>query len=113
MGEGEKNEGTSVFDRIAMHLHDPPQTPNVPVYALPEQPYLEATVLPLLLRGLEEVASVRPVDPLAFLAAYLLSNNPQRANHPLLSEEGRRTTLQDLAQRSADVTKLLSRSSIK
>lgn len=51
---------------------------EIPLYALPDQPYLERAVMPLLLRGLEELALARPPDPLAFLGAYLLSNNPQR-----------------------------------
>lgn len=51
---------------------------TMPVQALPNRPYLEATVLPLLLLGLEAVAAERPDDPLEFLAAYLVSNNPQR-----------------------------------
>lgn len=51
---------------------------DVPLYALPDQQYLERAIMPLLLRGLEEVAVARPPDALAFLGAYLLSNNPQR-----------------------------------
>ncbi|KPA78536.1 hypothetical protein ABB37_06141 [Leptomonas pyrrhocoris] len=51
---------------------------DVPDYALPDAQYIERTILPLLLRGLEEVALTRPPDPLAFLGAYLISNNPQR-----------------------------------
>ncbi|KPI82825.1 hypothetical protein ABL78_8161 [Leptomonas seymouri] len=51
---------------------------DIPEYALPDAQYIERTVLPLLLRGLEEVALTRPPDPLAFLGAYLISNNPQK-----------------------------------
>lgn len=51
----------------------------IPDYALPEAQYIERTILPLLLRGLEEVAQVRPPDPLAFLGAYMICNNPQKA----------------------------------
>ncbi|KAG5481032.1 hypothetical protein LSCM1_06708 [Leishmania martiniquensis] len=51
---------------------------EVPEYALPDAQYIERTMLPLLLRGLEEVAHVRPPDPLAFLGAYMICNNPQK-----------------------------------
>jgi protein dpy-30 len=51
---------------------------RVPVQALPPRHYLDATVVPLLLLGLEAVAQDRPKDPVEYLAAFLLSNNPQR-----------------------------------
>ncbi|KAG5481353.1 hypothetical protein LSCM4_07064 [Leishmania orientalis] len=51
---------------------------EVPEYALPDAQYIERTMLPLLLRGLEEVARIRPPDPLAFLGAYMICNNPQK-----------------------------------
>lgn len=54
------------------------QPPSLPLYAQPDQVFLEQTILPLLLRGLEELVIARPPDPLAFLAAYLLGNNPMR-----------------------------------
>ncbi|RNF05478.1 hypothetical protein TraAM80_04516 [Trypanosoma rangeli] len=102
----EKDAGVDdnvMLERLVAHLRNPPSIPAVPVYALPDQQYLEATVLPLLLRGLEEVAKTRPADPLAFLAAYLLSNNPQKTSHPLMGDEGRRVPLQGIAQMAADI----------
>ena len=53
--------------------------------ALPAHDYLNATVVPVLLQGLEALQKgredsnpdARPQDPLDFLAAYLLANNPQ------------------------------------
>ncbi|KAF8282085.1 putative Dpy-30 motif containing protein [Trypanosoma cruzi] len=96
-------ESDEMLERLAAHLREPPTFPSVPVYALPDQQYLEATVLPLLLRGLEEVAKARPADPLAFLAAYLLGNNPQRTSHSLMGDEGRRVPLQGIAQMAADI----------
>jgi hypothetical protein len=56
---------------------DAPQRGDV--HSLPPKSYLEATVLPLLLHGLEAVAKDRPRDPVEYLAAFLLSNNPQRS----------------------------------
>ncbi|CAD2222275.1 Dpy-30 motif containing protein, putative [Angomonas deanei] len=65
--------------RLQSHLTHPPRPPPpVAAHLLPDQDYLEQTVIPLVLRGMEEVGKVRPPDPLAFLGAYLLSNNPQR-----------------------------------
>ena len=54
------------------------QPSDPPVHTLPLRQYLESSILPLLLRGLEAVAVAKPRDPLEFLAAYLLSNNPVR-----------------------------------
>lgn len=51
-----------------------------PAHVLPLRRYLEASILPLLTRALEAVALTKPNDPLEFLAAYLLSNNPVRQN---------------------------------
>ena len=65
--------------------------PAVPPHALPTRAYLDQTVIPLLLHGLEAVAVDRPKDPIEYLAAYLVSNNPQRdpslpsPGHPLLA----------------------------
>ncbi|CUG82063.1 Hypothetical protein, putative [Bodo saltans] len=67
---------------------------SLPVHALPDRQYLEQAILPLLLHGLEATARQRPNDPLEFLAAYLCSNNPQRADplpempHPMLYGAG-------------------------
>ena len=49
-----------------------------PAHVLPLRKYLEATILPLLTRALESLALTKPNDPLEYLAAYLLSNNPVR-----------------------------------
>ena len=51
-----------------------------PAHVLPLRKYLEATILPLLTKALEACALTKPNDPLEFLAAYLLSNNPVRQN---------------------------------
>jgi protein dpy-30 len=51
---------------------------KVPTHALPMKSYIEATVMPVLLHGLEALVKERPLDPVEYLACYLLSNNPQR-----------------------------------
>lgn len=42
--------------------------------ALPTKQYLDQTVAPILLQGLQTLAKERPPDPVSFLAAYLLKN---------------------------------------
>lgn len=42
--------------------------------ALPTKQYLDQTVAPILLQGLQVLAKERPADPISFLAAYLLKN---------------------------------------
>lgn len=88
---------------MATHLmREPVPPPSIPLYALPDQEYLEATILPLLLRALEELSKVRPPDPLTFLAAYLIGNNPQRSATPLINNlDGRRVPLMEIAMRGA------------
>lgn len=42
--------------------------------SLPTRQYLDQTVAPILLNGLQTLARERPPDPISFLAAYLLKN---------------------------------------
>mmetsp|Transcript_35085 Transcript_35085/g.43324 ORF Transcript_35085/g.43324 Transcript_35085/m.43324 type:complete len:94 (-) Transcript_35085:178-459(-) len=46
--------------------------------ALPVRRYLDTTVVPLLLTGLQELVKERPNDPIEWLAHYLLKNNPNK-----------------------------------
>ena len=39
--------------------------------------YLQASVVPVLLAGLTELASSQPADPVAWLGQYLIDNNPR------------------------------------
>eukprot|EP01065_Artemidia_motanka_P010397 TRINITY_DN1550_c0_g2_i1.p1 TRINITY_DN1550_c0_g2~~TRINITY_DN1550_c0_g2_i1.p1 ORF type:complete len:150 (+),score=61.91 TRINITY_DN1550_c0_g2_i1:54-452(+) len=63
------------------------QRPPAPssVHALPLKAYLENTVVPILLQGLDALAQARldpataPEDPQEWLAAYLFKNNPQKS----------------------------------
>lgn len=45
--------------------------------SLPTKQYLDQTVAPILLRGLQTLAKERPQDPFSFLAAYLLKHKEQ------------------------------------
>ncbi|XP_055851355.1 protein dpy-30 homolog [Episyrphus balteatus] len=42
--------------------------------SLPTRQYLDQTVAPILLHGLQTLARERPPDPVSFLAAYLLKH---------------------------------------
>jgi len=46
--------------------------------SLPIRQYLETTVVTLLVNGLTHLVKTRPDDPVEFLAAYLLKNNPKK-----------------------------------
>lgn len=39
--------------------------------------FLQASVVPVLLAGLTELASTQPADPVAWLGQYLIDNNPR------------------------------------
>ncbi|KAK3251851.1 hypothetical protein CYMTET_38825 [Cymbomonas tetramitiformis] len=47
--------------------------------ALPIRQYLESTVVPVMLQGLQALVKERPNNPVEFLAGYLLKNNPQKS----------------------------------
>ena len=71
------------FDETAMHeaeqsRYSQPLAAAVSVHQLPDVAYLRHAIVPLLVPALQEVARARPKDPIQFLAAYLVSNNPQR-----------------------------------
>lgn len=42
--------------------------------ALPARQYIDQTVAPILLQGLQVLVKERPPEPVSFLAAYLLKN---------------------------------------
>lgn len=52
----------------------PPATRADPS-ALPTRQYLDQTVAPVLLHGLQALARERPTDPIQFLASYLLKHS--------------------------------------
>jgi len=51
---------------------------KINLQALPVRSYLDQTVVPLLLQGMAVLVKERPDNPVEYLAAYLLQNNPQR-----------------------------------
>ncbi|XP_073826731.1 dpy-30-like 1 [Musca autumnalis] len=48
--------------------------PRPDLNSLPTRQYLDQTVAPILLHGLQTLARERPPDPISFLASYLLKN---------------------------------------
>ena len=52
--------------------------PPIHINSLPTKIYLEATVVPTVMRALQEVCEARPENPLEFVAYYLLKHNPNR-----------------------------------
>ncbi|KAF1336642.1 Dpy-30 like protein, partial [Globisporangium splendens] len=50
---------------------------KVEVNALPIRAYLDQTVVPILLQGMSALVKERPANPIEWLAAYLIKNNPQ------------------------------------
>ena len=51
---------------------------KVNINALPSKAYLEATIVPTVMRALHEVCHARPDNPLEFVAYYILKHNPNR-----------------------------------
>ena len=51
---------------------------KVSVNALPTKAYLDATVVPTVMRALQEVCECRRDNPLEFVAYYILKHNPNR-----------------------------------
>uniref|UniRef100_A0A3Q2XWE1 Protein dpy-30 homolog n=1 Tax=Hippocampus comes TaxID=109280 RepID=A0A3Q2XWE1_HIPCM len=50
---------------------------KVDLQALPTRAYLDQTVVPILLQGLAVLAKERPLNPIEYLAAFLLKNKAQ------------------------------------
>eukprot|EP01062_Namystynia_karyoxenos_P082229 TRINITY_DN9227_c0_g1_i1.p1 TRINITY_DN9227_c0_g1~~TRINITY_DN9227_c0_g1_i1.p1 ORF type:complete len:170 (+),score=35.22 TRINITY_DN9227_c0_g1_i1:75-512(+) len=74
---------------------EPPASASV--HALPLRAYMEQTVVPILLQGLDALARARmspataPEDPQEWLAAYLFKNNPQKSSDKLQAARNART----------------------
>jgi protein dpy-30 len=51
---------------------------KININALPTKAYLEATIVPTVMRALTEVSEARPDNPLEFIAYYILKHNPNR-----------------------------------
>ncbi|KAJ7570006.1 hypothetical protein O6H91_01G103600 [Diphasiastrum complanatum] len=60
---------------------------RIEVKAMTVRQYLESTVVPLLLQGLQYLVLERPTNPVEYLAAFLLKNNPHKLEPPLEVKE--------------------------
>lgn len=52
---------------------------KVNMQSLPIRAYLDQTVVPILLDGMSQLVQERPGNPIEWLAAYLIKNNPQKS----------------------------------
>uniref|UniRef100_A0A7S0WXV9 Protein dpy-30 homolog n=1 Tax=Chlamydomonas leiostraca TaxID=1034604 RepID=A0A7S0WXV9_9CHLO len=50
---------------------------KISLQSAPIRQYLEASVVPVLMQGLQAVCKERPENPVEYLAYYLLQHNPQ------------------------------------
>jgi len=51
------------------------------IQSLPIRAYLDSTVVPILLDGMSALVKERPPNPVEWLAAYLIKNNPQGGSY--------------------------------
>ena len=62
-----------VAEAAAVNLHS-----TLNAQSAPTRQYLEASVVPTLMQGLQALVKERPDNPVEFLAHYLLTNDPQK-----------------------------------
>ena len=60
-------------EKTALNLHK-----TINLQSAPVRQYLESTVVPLLMQGMQSLSRERPEDPVEYLAYYLLSHNPKK-----------------------------------
>lgn len=82
---GEKAQGgddkkESVEQAAAAAAAAQQEQDKVNVQSLPIRAYLDQTVVPILLDGMSQLVQERPGNPIEWLAAYLIKNNPQKAD---------------------------------
>ncbi|CAD7079286.1 unnamed protein product [Hermetia illucens] len=59
-----------------------PKKARTDLQSLPTRQYLDQTVAPILLQGLQTLARERPPDPVSFLASYLMKNKGRCEDTP-------------------------------
>ncbi|KAG2492338.1 hypothetical protein HYH03_009288 [Edaphochlamys debaryana] len=70
-------EAVKAAEKAAIGVHK-----KINLAAAPIRQYLEATVVPVLMQGMQALCKERPDNPVEFLAYYLLSHNPQPNTKP-------------------------------
>ncbi|XP_017127738.1 protein dpy-30 homolog [Drosophila elegans] len=73
-GDLAKNESNSQQSVGEANAFAACQKPLLDANSLPVRQYLDQTVAPILLHGLQALARDRPDDPVSYLATYLLKN---------------------------------------
>ncbi|XP_043647341.1 protein dpy-30 homolog [Drosophila teissieri] len=73
-GDVAKNDSNSQQSMEGTNAFAACQKPRPDVSSMPVRQYLDQTVAPILLHGLQALARDRPSDPISFLATYLLKN---------------------------------------
>ncbi|KAG2447697.1 hypothetical protein HYH02_007157 [Chlamydomonas schloesseri] len=71
-------EAVKAAEKAAVGVHK-----KINLAAAPIRQYLEATVVPVLMQGMQALCKERPDNPVEYLAYYLLSHNPQPNTKPL------------------------------
>lgn len=70
-------EAAKAAEKAALKTHK-----QINTNAMPIRQYLEATVVPILMQGMQGLVKERPDNPIEWLAAYLLKHNPQKSGEP-------------------------------
>lgn len=67
------SETVKEAEAASVNLHSTLNSQSAPI-----RQYLESSVVPTLMQGLQALVKERPENPVEFLAHYLLTNNPQK-----------------------------------
>ncbi|PNH06254.1 Protein dpy-30 [Tetrabaena socialis] len=76
-------EAVKAAEKAAVGVHK-----KINLAAAPIRTYLEATVVPVMMQGMQALCKERPENPVEFLAYYLLSHNPQPNTKPVPQANG-------------------------
>ncbi|GIL88255.1 hypothetical protein Vretimale_14133 [Volvox reticuliferus] len=71
-------EAVKAAEKAAVGVHK-----KINLAAAPIRQYLEATVVPVLMQGMQALCKERPDNPVEFLAYYILRHNPQPNSKPI------------------------------
>lgn len=78
-GGGEADKKETAEQAAAAAAAAQAEQDKVNVQSLPIRAYLDQTVVPILLDGMSQLVQERPGNPIEWLAAYLIKNNPQKS----------------------------------
>ncbi|GMH41779.1 hypothetical protein BSKO_09689 [Bryopsis sp. KO-2023] len=78
----ENPEAAKTAQKAAINVHA-----KVNTQALSVRQYLESTVVPILMQGMQSLVRERPPDAVEYLAAYLLKHNPSKKQPENANEE--------------------------